>query len=136
IELLRQRSRPYLFSNTVAPPVVAGGIAALKLLTDSTELRDKVEANGKYFREGMQAIGYDLLPGNHPIIPIMLYDARKAAELAERMLTKGIYVTAFSFPVVPKEQARIRTQISAAHSIADLDFAIACFKEAKEEMRI
>ena len=136
IELLRQRSRPYLFSNTVAPPVVAGGIAALKLLTDSTELRDKVEANGKYFREGMQAIGYDLLPGNHPIIPIMLYDARKASELAERMLTKGIYVTAFSFPVVPKEQARIRTQISAAHSIADLDFAIACFKEAKEEMGI
>ncbi|EPJ49705.1 MAG: 2-amino-3-ketobutyrate coenzyme A ligase [Osedax symbiont Rs2] len=136
IELLRQRSRPYLFSNTVAPPVVAGGIAALNLLTDSTQLRDKVEANGKYFREGMQAIGYDLLPGNHPIIPIMLYDARKAAELAERMLTKGIYVTAFSFPVVPKEQARIRTQISAAHSIADLDFAIACFKEAKEEMGI
>ena len=134
IELLRQRSRPYLFSNTVAPPVVAGGIAALNLLTDSTQLRDQVEANGKYFREGMQAIGYDLLPGNHPIIPIMLYDARKAAELAERMLAKGIYVTAFSFPVVPKDRARIRTQISAAHSIADLDFAIACFKEAKEEM--
>ncbi|OUS35215.1 glycine C-acetyltransferase ['Osedax' symbiont bacterium Rs2_46_30_T18] len=136
IELLRQRSRPYLFSNTVAPPVVAGGIAALNLLKDSTQLRDKVEANGKYFREGMQAIGYDLLPGNHPIIPIMLYDARKAAELAERMLAKGIYVTAFSFPVVPKERARIRTQISAAHTIADLDFAIACFKEAKEEMGI
>ncbi len=134
IELLRQRSRPYLFSNTVAPPVVAGGIAALNLLSDSTTLRDKLESNGQYFRKGMQAIGYDLLPGTHPIIPIMLYDARKAAELAERMLAKGVYVTAFSFPVVPKQQARIRTQISAAHSIAELDFAIACFKEAKQEM--
>ena len=136
IELLRQRSRPYLFSNTVAPPVVTGGIAALELLKDSTELRDKVEENGRYFRAGMQDIGYDLLPGDHPIIPIMLYDARKAAELAERMLNKGIYVTAFSFPVVPKGQARIRTQISAAHSRADLDFAIACFREAKQEMGI
>lgn len=136
IALLRQRSRPYLFSNTVAPPVVAGGIAAIELLKESTTLRDKVEANGRYFRAGMQAIGYDLLPGDHPIIPIMLYDARRAAELAERMLAKGIYVTAFSFPVVPKEQARIRTQISAAHSIEDLDFAIACFKEAKQEMGI
>ena len=136
IELLRQRSRPYLFSNTVAPPVVAGGIAALTLLQSSTKLRDKVEANGQYFRKGMQEIGYDLLPGNHPIIPIMLYDAKKAAELAERMLEKGIYVTAFSFPVVPKDQARIRTQISAAHTIEDLDFAIACFKEAKAEMAL
>jgi len=134
IELLRQRSRPYLFSNTVAPPVVAGGIAAIKLLRETTDYRDRVEENGQYFREGMQAIGYDLLPGNHPIIPIMLYDAKKAAQLAECMLTKGIYVTAFSFPVVPKEQARIRTQISAAHTKADLDFAIACFKEAKEEL--
>jgi len=134
IELLRQRSRPYLFSNTVAPPVVAGGIAAIKLLCETTDYRDRVEENGQYFREGMQAIGYDLLPGNHPIIPIMLYDAKKAAQLAECMLTKGIYVTAFSFPVVPKEQARIRTQISAAHTKADLDFAIACFKEAKEEL--
>jgi glycine C-acetyltransferase len=136
IELLRQRSRPYLFSNTVAPPVVAGGIAALALLQGSTQLRDKVETNGQYFRKGMQQIGYDLLPGNHPIIPIMLYDAKKAAQLAERMLEKGIYVTAFSFPVVPKDQARIRTQISAAHSIEDLDFAIACFKEAKAEMAL
>jgi glycine C-acetyltransferase len=136
IELLRQRSRPYLFSNTLAPVVVSGGIAALALLTQSTELRDKLENNGQYFRKGMQDIGYDLLPGNHPIIPIMLYDAKKAAELAEYMLTKGIYVTAFSFPVVPKEQARIRTQISAAHSIADLDFAIACFKEAKQALNL
>ncbi len=134
IELLRQRSRPYLFSNTVAPPVVTGAIAALNLLTDSTELRDRLEKNGQYFRQGMQAIGYELLPGNHPIIPIMLYDARKAVELAERMLEKGIYVTAFSFPVVPKDKARIRTQISAAQTTADLDFAIACFKEAKAEM--
>jgi glycine C-acetyltransferase len=136
IALLRQRSRPYLFSNTVAPVVVAGGIAAIELLSQSTELRDKLENNGQYFRKGMQEIGYDLLPGNHPIIPIMLYDAKKATELAEYMLTKGIYVTAFSFPVVPKEEARIRTQISAAHSIADLDFAIACFKEAKQALNL
>jgi len=134
VELLRQRSRPYLFSNTVAPPVVAGGIAAIKLLRQSTAYRDQVAENSQYFRDGMQAIGYDLLPGNHPIIPIMLYDAKKAAKLAECMLSKGIYVTAFSFPVVPKEQARIRTQISAAHTKADLDFAISCFKEAKEEL--
>jgi glycine C-acetyltransferase len=136
IELLRQRSRPYLFSNTVAPPVVAGGLAALNLLENSTELRDKLATNSQYFRKGMQEIGYNLLAGDHPIIPIMLYDAKIAAQLAERMLKKGIYVTAFSFPVVPKEQARIRTQISAAHSLQDLDFAIACFKEAKEEMGI
>ena len=134
IALLRQRSRPYLFSNTVAPVVVAVGIAALKLLSQSNELRDKLEANGQYFRDAMQRIGYDLLPGSHPIIPIMLYDAKKAAALAEYMLSKGIYVTAFSFPVVPKEQARIRIQISAAHSIEDLDIAIDCFKEAKQAL--
>ena len=134
IALLRQRSRPYLFSNTVAPVVVAVGIAALELLSQSNELRDKLEANGQYFRDAMQLIGYDLLPGSHPIIPIMLYDAKKAAALAEYMLGKGIYVTAFSFPVVPKEQARIRIQISAAHSIEDLDIAIDCFKEAKQAL--
>lgn len=134
IALLRQRSRPYLFSNTVAPVVVAVGIAALELLSQSNELRDKLEANGQYFRDAMQLIGYDLLPGSHPIIPIMLYDAKKAAALAEYMLSKGIYVTAFSFPVVPKEQARIRIQISAAHSIEDLDIAIDCFKEAKQAL--
>ena len=134
IALLRQRSRPYLFSNTVAPVVVAVGIAALKLLSQSNELRDKLEANGQYFRDAMQRIGYDLLPGSHPIIPIMLYDAKKAAALAEYMLGKGIYVTAFSFPVVPKEQARIRIQISAAHSIENLDIAIDCFKEAKQAL--
>ena len=134
IALLRQRSRPYLFSNTVAPVVVAVGIAALELLSQSNELRDKLEANGQYFRDAMQRIGYDLLPGSHPIIPIMLYDAKKAAALAEYMLGKGIYVTAFSFPVVPKEQARIRIQISAAHSIEDLDIAIDCFKEAKQAL--
>ncbi len=134
IALLRQRSRPYLFSNTVAPVVVAVGIAALELLSQSNELRDKLEANGQYFRDAMQLIGYDLLPGSHPIIPIMLYDAKKSAALAEYMLSKGIYVTAFSFPVVPKEQARIRIQISAAHSIEDLDIAIDCFKEAKQAL--
>ncbi len=136
IELLRQRSRPYLFSNTVAPPVVAGALAAIDMLSESSELRDKVEENGSYFRKGMQEVGYDLLEGNHPIIPIMLYDAKKASLLADAMLEKGVYVTAFSFPVVPKDQARIRTQISAAHSKEDLDFAIKCFKEAKADLNL
>lgn len=136
VELLRQRSRPYLFSNTIAPPVVAGGIAAIKLLTSSTELRDTLENNSRYFREGMSQLGFDLLAGNHAIVPIMLYDAPKAVELAERMLEKGVYVVAFSFPVVPKGKARIRAQISAAHSKDELDFAMQCFGEVKSEMNI
>ncbi|MBL4817888.1 MAG: aminotransferase class I/II-fold pyridoxal phosphate-dependent enzyme, partial [Deltaproteobacteria bacterium] len=114
--LLRQRSRPYLFSNTIAPPVVAGGIAAIDLLMDSTELRDNLESNTRYFREGMSQLGFDLLPGTHPIVPIMLGDAPLALELANRMLDKGVYVIAFSFPVVPEGRARIRTQISAGHT--------------------
>lgn len=136
IELLRQRSRPYLFSNTVAPPVVSGGIAALKLLSQSNALKSKLEENSTFFREGMQAIGFDLLPGSHPIIPIMLYDANIASKLAEKMLEKGIYVTAFSFPVVPKGKARIRTQISAAHTKEDLQYAIDCFAQAKHELQL
>lgn len=136
VELLRQRSRPYLFSNSIAPPVVAGGIAALTLLTESTELKDTLENNTHYFRAGMNQRGFDLLEGSHPIVPIMLYDAPKAVELAERMLAKGVYVVAFSFPVVPRGQARIRTQISAAHSKDELDFAMCCFGEVKSEMNL
>ncbi len=136
IDLLRQRSRPYLFSNSVAPPIVAASIAAIDLLTESTELRDKLERNTKHFRQGMEATGFQLLPGSHPIVPIMLGDAVLAARMSELMLTKGVYVVGFSYPVVPQGKARIRTQISAAHSIEDLDFAIEKFTEAKAELGI
>ncbi|WP_020407611.1 glycine C-acetyltransferase [Hahella ganghwensis] len=136
VELLRQRSRPYLFSNTVAPPVVAGAIKALELLTTSTELRDKLEANTQYFREEMSKLGFDILPGEHSIVPIMLYDAKLAVEFADKMLQRGIYVVAFSYPVVPQGKARIRTQISAAHSQQDLEFVISQFRAVKEELGI
>ncbi len=136
IELLRQRSRPYLFSNTVAPPVVAGVLKAMDLLEATTELRDQLEDNTRFFRQGMSTRGFDILPGSHPIVPIMLYDASRAADFAARMLGKGVYVIAFSFPVVPDGKARIRTQISAAHSREDLRFAIRCFSEVKAEMGI
>ncbi len=136
IELLRQRSRPYLFSNSVAPAIVTASIAAIDLLTSSTALRDKLEANTKHFRAGISQVGFDVLPGEHPIVPIMLGDASLAAQVAEALLKKGIYVIGFSFPVVPKGKARIRTQISAAHSIEDLDFAIEKFKEVKQELGI
>ncbi|MEJ1354573.1 MAG: glycine C-acetyltransferase [Candidatus Sedimenticola sp. (ex Thyasira tokunagai)] len=134
IELLRQRSRPYLFSNTVAPPVVAGAIKALELLSRSSELHDRLDENTRLFRRGMSERGFDILPGSHPICPIMLYDAPVAAEFAARMLEKGIYVVAFSYPVVPEGKARIRTQISAAHTADELAFAMACFSEVKAEM--
>ncbi len=136
VELLRQRSRPYLFSNTVAPPVVAGAIKALELLTTSTELRDKLAENTRYFREEMSKIGFDILPGEHSIVPIMLYDAKLAVAFADKMLQKGIYVVAFSYPVVPQDKARIRTQISAAHSREDLEYVIEQFKSVKEELGI
>jgi len=136
IELLRQRSRPYLFSNTVAPPVVAGVIKAMELLESTTELRDQLEANTRFFREGMSSLGFDILPGSHPIVPIMFYDAPKAVDFAARMLAKGVYVIAFSFPVVPNGKARIRTQISAAHTRKDLQFAMQRFSEVKAEMGI
>lgn len=136
VELLRQRSRPYLFSNTVAPPVVAGAIAALELLEGSSELRDRLEKNTRLFRKGMEQADFDLLPGSHPIVPIMLYEAPRAAEFAERMLGKGFYVVAFSYPVVPHGRARIRTQISTAHTEEDLQQAIAAFSEVKREMGI
>ncbi len=136
VEILRQRSRPYLFSNTVAPPVVAGAIKAVSLLQSSSALREKLESNTKYFREKMVENGFDIVPGNHPIVPVMLYDAKVAKDFASRMLTKGIYVIAFAYPVVPKDKARIRTQISAAHSIEELQNAITSFREVKEDMEL
>lgn len=136
VSLLRQRSRPYLFSNTLAPAIAGAALKTIELLEASTALRDKVHENATYFRAKMSKLGFDLLPGNHPIIPIMLYDAKTAAEFAERMLQKGVYVTAFSYPVVPNGRARIRTQISAGHTREDLDKAISCFREVKNEMKL
>ena len=127
IDLLRQRSRPYLFSNTVAPAICAATLKTLDLLESSTELRDRVHENARYFREKMTAAGFDMLPGEHPIVPVMLYDARTAQEFAARMLAKGVYVIGFCYPVVPMGKARIRTQISAGHTHEDLDFAVKCF---------
>jgi glycine C-acetyltransferase len=134
IEYLRQRSRPYLFSNTLPPAVVAGSIKALELISGSTELRDKLEENTKYFRQAMSKVGFNILPGEHPIVPIILGEAALAGKVAEAMLAKGVYVIGFSYPVVPQGRARIRTQISAGHSREDLDFAIRSFREVKEEM--
>jgi len=134
VDLLRQRSRPYLFSNTVAPAICAATIRTIELLEASTALRDKVHENARYFRAGMEKLGFDLLPGEHPIVPVMLYDPKVAHEFARRMLDKGVYVVAFCYPVVPKGRDRIRTQISAGHTKEDLDFAIKCFGEVKQEM--
>ena len=134
IELLRQRSRPYLFSNSVAPPIVAASIKAIDLLSESTELRDKLMDNTRYFREKIASVGLDVLPGEHPIVPIMFGDATPAVKMAESLLERGVYVIPFSFPVVPKGKARIRTQVSAAHSKEDLDFAVEKFAEAKREL--
>jgi len=134
VDLLRQRSRPYLFSNTVAPAICAATIRTIELLEESTALRDKVHENARYFRAGMEKLGFDLLPGEHPIVPVMLYDPKVAHEFARRMLDKGVYVVAFCYPVVPKGRDRIRTQISAGHTKEDLDFAIKCFGEVKQEM--
>lgn len=127
VDMLRQRSRPYLFSNTVAPSIVGGSIAVLDMLSETTALRDKLEWNTKYFRDKMTAAGFDIKPGDHPIVPIMLYDAVLAQTMASQLLEEGIYVIGFFFPVVPKEQARIRVQISAAHEQHHLDKAIAAF---------
>jgi glycine C-acetyltransferase len=136
IDLLRQRSRPYLFSNSVAPPIVGASIAAIDMLSSSTELRDKLQENTRYFRVKIAEVGLDVLPGEHPIVPVMFGDAKPAVKMAELLLEKGVYVIPFSFPVVPKGKARIRTQVSAAHSKEDLDFAIEKFAEAKEELGI
>jgi len=127
IDMLRQRSRPYLFSNTVAPPIIGAGIKAIELLSGSTHLRDKLMDNTRLFRDGMNERGFDIAPGEHPIVPIMLGDAALAGRMADAMLERGIYVIGFSYPVVPKGKARIRVQISAAHSGEDIDFAIEAF---------
>lgn len=136
IEILRQRSRPYLFSNTLAPSIVGASIAVFDLLSSTTELRDKLERNTKYFREKMTAAGFDIKPGTHPIVPIMLYDAKLSQVFADKLLEKGIYVIGFYFPVVPQGQARIRVQISAAHEQHHLDKAIQAFTETGKELGV
>jgi glycine C-acetyltransferase len=136
IEMLRQRSRPYLFSNTVAPSIVGASIAVLDMLSETTELRDKLEYNTKYFREKMTAAGFDIKPGDHPIVPIMLYDAVIAQNFASTLLDEGIYVIGFFFPVVAKGQARIRVQLSAAHDQTHLDKAIAAFTKVGKELGV
>ncbi|HEY6033413.1 MAG TPA: glycine C-acetyltransferase [Kofleriaceae bacterium] len=136
VDLLRNRSRPYLFSNTLAPPIVAGSIAAIALLSESTALRDKLEANTTRFRAGMTKAGLAIRPGTHPITPVMLGDARLAAEMAQQLLGHGIYVIGFSYPVVPKGQARIRVQVSAAHSEADIDRAIEAFAAVAKQLNV
>ncbi|MBI1223060.1 MAG: glycine C-acetyltransferase [Bacteroidetes bacterium] len=136
IDMLRQRSRPYLFSNTLAPSIVGASIAVLDMLSETTELRDKLEANTTYFREKMTAAGFDIKPGVHPIVPIMLYDAKLSQVFAEKLLDEGIYVIGFYFPVVPKGQARIRVQLSAAHDQHHLDKAIAAFTKVGRELGV
>jgi glycine C-acetyltransferase len=136
IDLLRNRSRPYLFSNTLAPPIVAGSIEAIALISESTELRDKLEVNTQRFREGMTKAGLKIRPGTHPIVPVMLGDAKLAVDMAQRLLGHGIYVIGFSFPVVPKGQARIRVQLSAAHSPSDVDAAVTAFAQVAKELGV
>ncbi len=134
IELLRQRSRPYLFSNSVAPPIVAASLKVLELVSQSEDLREHLRDNTEYFRNAMTEAGFNILPGEHPIVPVMFGDASTASRMAELLLAKGVYVVAFSYPVVPMGKARIRTQISAAHTREELEFAVKCFIEAKEEL--
>jgi glycine C-acetyltransferase len=135
VDLLRQRSRPYLFSNTIAPPVVAASLKALEILSASTELRDKLEENTKYFRAALTDRGLTIKPGVHPIVPIMIGDAAKSQKFAARMLEKGVYVIGFFYPVVPHGTARVRTQVSAAHSREDLEFAVNAFAEVNQELK-
>ena len=134
--MLRQKSRPYLFSNTLAPSIVGASIAVLDMLTETTELRDKLEFNTKYFRSKMTEAGFDIKPGDHPIVPIMLYDAVLAQTMAAKLLEEGIYVIGFFFPVVAKGQARIRVQLSAAHEQHHLDKAIAGFTKIGKELGV
>lgn len=136
VDILRQRSRPYLFSNTLAPSIVGASIKAIDMLSESTELRDKLAANTKYFREQMTAAGFDIIPGEHPIVPVMLYDAPLAQAYASRLLEEGIYVIGFFYPVVPKGKARIRVQMSAAHDRGHLDKAIAAFVKVGTELKV
>jgi glycine C-acetyltransferase len=134
--MLRQRSRPYLFSNTLAPSIVGASLEVLKMLSETTALRDKLEENTRYFREKMTAAGFDIKPGEHPIVPIMLYDAPLSQQFAEKLLAKGIYVIGFYYPVVPKGQARIRVQLSAIHEREHLDQAIQAFTEVGKELGV
>jgi glycine C-acetyltransferase len=134
--MLRQKSRPYLFSNTLAPSITGASIAVLNMLSETTELRDKLERNTKYFRNKMTEVGFDIKPGEHPIVPIMLYDAVLAADFATKLLEEGIYVIGFFFPVVPKGQARIRVQLSAAHEQQHLDKAIEAFASIGKELGV
>lgn len=136
IDMLRQRSRPYLFSNTLAPAIAGASVAVLDMLSETTDLRDKLEANTAYFREKMTAAGFDIKPGFHPIVPVMLYDAKLAQEFATRMLAEGIYVIGFYYPVVPQGKARIRVQISAGHEISHLDKAIAAFIKVGKDLDV
>ena len=136
IALLRQRSRPYLFSNTVAPPLVAASVKAIDLLSESTELRDRLHDNTRFFREGMAELGFDITPGEHPIVPIMLGDAALATRMADAVLERGVYVIGFSSPVVPRGKARIRAQVSAAHTHEDLQFAMEAFEVTKRDLGI
>jgi glycine C-acetyltransferase len=136
VEMLRQRSRPYLFSNSVAPPIVAASLAVVQLLKGSTALRDRLEENTRYFRTGLTAAGFDIVEGSHPIVPIMLGEAKLAHDVARDMLAEGIYVIGFSYPVVPKGKARIRVQLSAGHSKAHLDRALAAFKKVGQKHRL
>jgi glycine C-acetyltransferase len=134
VHMLRQRSRPYLFSNSVAPPIVAASLKVLDLLAESGELRERLHANTRFFREAIAKTGYTVLPGEHPIVPVMIGDAALAVKIANAMLAKGVYVIAFSYPVVPQGRARIRTQISAGHTREDLEFAVAKFAEVRKEL--
>lgn len=134
IDLLRQRSRPYLFSNSLAPAIVGASIEMFNMLEESTELRDHLEETTAYYRDLLVKEGFDIIPGTHPCVPVMMYDEVKAAQFAERMRAKGVYVVAFSYPVVPKGKARIRTQVCASHTKEYIDFIVKCFKEVREEM--
>ena len=134
IDLLRQRSRPYLFSNTLAPAIVGASLELFDMLQESTALRDHLEEVTAYYRKLLVDNGFDIIPGTHPCVPVMLYDERLAGEFAKRMMEKGVYVVAFSYPVVPKGKARIRTQVCASHTKEDIDFIVKCFKEVREEM--
>lgn len=134
VDLLRQRSRPYLFSNTLAPAIAGASLEVFNILSESTDLRDHLEDLTAYYRKGLTEAGFDIIPSVHPIVPVMLYEEKIAGEFAKRMMDKGVYVVAFSYPVVPKGRARIRTQVSAAHTKEDIDFILKCFKEVREEM--
>lgn len=136
VDLLRQKSRPYLFSNTLAPAIASGALKTFQMLEESTALRDRVHENTRYFREKIRHVGFDIIESDHPIVAVMLYDAKVATAFASRMLDLGVYVIGFSYPVVPQGRARIRTQISAAHTKEDLDFAVECFAKVKQEMGI